>query len=127
MTPLKDTAAYSQQYLAFRCDNDLRLRIEWLISLVLNVNRYLIRSCAANCQDSNRQNRDVFWCNYQFHLVDGAFRDTSSPGARTERQSFGDGKKEKLPSGSYSTVKSAQRLSATLSIRPSGRVKIIDM
>jgi hypothetical protein len=28
---------------------------------------------------------------------------------------------------SYSTVKSAQRLSATLSIRPSGRVQIIDM
>jgi hypothetical protein len=27
----------------------------------------------------------------------------------------------------YSTVKSAQRLSATLSIRPSGRVQIIDM
>jgi hypothetical protein len=27
----------------------------------------------------------------------------------------------------YSTAKSAQRLSATLSIRPSGRVQIIDM
>ena len=30
-------------------------------------------------------------------------------------------------SGNYSTVNSAQRLSATLSIRPSGRVQIIDM
>ena len=29
--------------------------------------------------------------------------------------------------GNYSTVKSAQRLSATLSIRPRGRVQIIDM
>jgi hypothetical protein len=29
--------------------------------------------------------------------------------------------------GNYSTVKSARRLSATLSIRPRGRVQIIDM
>jgi hypothetical protein len=32
-----------------------------------------------------------------------------------------------LPVENYSTVNSAQRLSATLSIRPSGRVQIIDM
>ena len=29
--------------------------------------------------------------------------------------------------GNYSTVKNAQRLSATLSIRPSGRLQIIDV
>ena len=36
-------------------------------------------------------------------------------------------RKEESYGGNYSTVKSAQRLSATLSIRPSGRVQIIDM
>jgi hypothetical protein len=36
-------------------------------------------------------------------------------------------KKEEKSGGNYSTVNSAQRLSATLSIRPSGRVQIIDM
>jgi hypothetical protein len=40
---------------------------------------------------------------------------------------LGTRKEEKLPSGNYSTVKSTQRVSATLSIRPSGRVQIIDM
>ena len=44
-----------------------------------------------------------------------------------ERQSVGDGKKGESYGGGYSTVKSAQRLSATLSIRPRGRVQIIDM
>jgi hypothetical protein len=92
MTPLKDTAAYSQQYLAFCCDNDFRLRIEWLISVVLNVNRYLIWSCTANCQDSNRQNRDVFWCNYQFHLVDRAFRDTDSQAREQSARVLGTGR-----------------------------------
>ena len=37
------------------------------------------------------------------------------------------GPKEEKSGGDYSTVKSAQRLSATLSIRPRGRVQIIDM
>ena len=36
-------------------------------------------------------------------------------------------RKEESYGWNYSTVKSAQRLSATLSIRPSGRVQIIDM
>ena len=47
-------------------------------------------------------------------------------GARTSARAFGT-EKERNYSGNYSTVKSAQRLSATLSIRPSGRVQIIDM
>ena len=45
---------------------------------------------------------------------------------RNERQLLGR-KGGKATSGNYSTVKSAQRFSATLSIRPSGRGQIIDM
>src|SRR6476620_8932111 len=37
---------------------------------------------------------------------------------------MGTGRKGKLPSGNYSTVKRAQRLSATSSIRPNGRVQL---
>ena len=37
---------------------------------------------------------------------------------------MGTGKRGKLPSGNYSTVKRAQRLSATSSIRPNGRVQL---
>jgi hypothetical protein len=44
-----------------------------------------------------------------------------------ERQSSGDRKGVKATGENYSTVKSAQRFSATLSIRRSGRVQIIDM
>ena len=39
---------------------------------------------------------------------------------------FGNRKKGKRPVENYSTVKSAQRLSATLSIRLKGRLEIID-
>jgi hypothetical protein len=56
-----------------------------------------------------------------------SFRDTAPTGARTSARSFGDVKEGKATGGNYSTVKSAQRLSATLSIRPRGRVQIIDM
>ena len=42
----------------------------------------------------------------------------TEPFGADRRESYG---------GNYSTVKSAQRLSATLSIRPSGCVQIIDM
>ena len=66
----------------------------------------------------------MFWCGYQLDLTKEPF----GPNKRVkERQSYGDGKGGKLPSGSYSTVKSAQRLSATSSIRPRGRVQTIDM
>ena len=37
---------------------------------------------------------------------------------------MGTGRRGKLPSGNYSTVKRAQRLSATSSIRPNGRVQL---
>ena len=47
-------------------------------------------------------------------------------GARTSARALGTEKRESYPSGNYSTVKSAQRLSATLSIRPGGRVRTID-
>ena len=51
-----------------------------------------------------------------------------SPKARERTpESCGVEKEGKLPSGSYSTVKSARRESATLSIRSRGRVQIIDM
>jgi hypothetical protein len=46
--------------------------------------------------------------------------------ARTGARASGT-KRGKATVDNYSTVKSAQRLSATLSIRPSGRVQIIDM
>ena len=47
--------------------------------------------------------------------------------ARDERRSFRDRQERKATGGNYSTVNSAQRVSATLSIRPSGRVRTIDM
>jgi hypothetical protein len=46
--------------------------------------------------------------------------------ARTSAKIFGTEKEGELR-WNYSTVNSAQRLSATLSIRPSGRVQAIDM
>jgi hypothetical protein len=49
------------------------------------------------------------------------------PQARERAPELRGPKGAKSTGGNYSTVKSAQRLSATLSIRPSGRVKIIDM
>jgi hypothetical protein len=46
--------------------------------------------------------------------------------ASRERQSFWTKEEAKLR-GNYSIVKSAQRLSVTQSIRPRGRLQIIDM
>jgi hypothetical protein len=46
--------------------------------------------------------------------------------ARASARALGT-KKEEKSGGNYSTVKSAQRLSATLSIRPRGRLQIIDI
>ena len=46
--------------------------------------------------------------------------------ARTGARALGTKRRESY-GGNYSAVKSAQRLSATLSIRPRGRVEIIDM
>ena len=61
----------------------------------------------------------MFWFGYQLDLSKELF----GPNKRVkERQSYGDGRRGKLPSGNYSAVKRAQRLSATSSIRPNGRV-----
>ena len=56
------------------------------------------------------------------------------PGAQAEPSDAAQGGgcafldlKGKATVGNYSTVNSAQRLSATLSVRPSGRVQSIDM
>jgi hypothetical protein len=49
-----------------------------------------------------------------------------APSARTSAKGLGTKKGGKATGGNYSTVNSPQRLSATLSIRPRGRVQIID-
>jgi hypothetical protein len=59
--------------------------------------------------------------------IEGVFSMRGSQQARgRSARAFGADRRESY-GGNYSTVKSAQRLSATLSIRPSGRVQIIDM
>ena len=55
------------------------------------------------------------------------FVDLGSTSAMKSARALEDRKGKKADGGNYSTVKSAQRLSATLSIRPRGRVQIIDM
>ena len=53
--------------------------------------------------------------------------DTARPtSAELARELLGPKRRESY-GGDYSTVNSAQRVSATLSIRPRGRVQIIDM
>ena len=59
-------------------------------------------------------------------IVRGSDLETKVALAGTSRRASRT-KEEKDTGGNYSTVKSAQRLSATLSIRPRGRVQIIDM
>jgi hypothetical protein len=49
------------------------------------------------------------------------------PASASSRREGWDRKEERLRGGDYSTVKSAQRLSATLSILPGGREQIIVM
>ena len=46
---------------------------------------------------------------------------------KNQRQRFWGRKGGESYGGNYSTVKNAERLSATLSIRPSGRLQIIDV
>ena len=53
----------------------------------------------------------------------GSFLDTSAP---TSARAFGVERRESF-GGNYSTVKSSPRLSATSSMRPKGRVQIVDM
>jgi hypothetical protein len=60
-------------------------------------------------------------------MARGSFLDARVPtSARTSARALGTEERESF-GGNYSTVKSAQRLSATLSIRPRGRVQIVDM
>ena len=78
---------------------------------------------AANCLECFFHGmRRVIGKYYGHEQGSGEARPTS---AELARELLGP-KGEKLR-GDYSTVNSAQRVSATLSIRPSGRVKIIDM
>ena len=64
--------------------------------------------------------------NGYWKLIEEVFLDTGPSSARTSARALGTEKEGKLR-GDYSTVNSAQRVSATLSIRPRGRVQIIDM
>jgi hypothetical protein len=65
-------------------------------------------------------------CGGYWKGVEGAFW-IGGPRARKRAPERWEQKGGKATVGNYSTVKSALRLSATLSIRPSGRVQSIDM
>jgi len=54
MTPLMDTAAYSQQQSVFCCDADFRLGIECFIRLVLELKRRGIKTAVASVSKNTR-------------------------------------------------------------------------
>jgi hypothetical protein len=70
----------------------------------------------------------IFICGNGIGMGRRSFLDAGSQqAARISAKGLGTKKGGKATVGNYSTVKSAQRLSATLSIRPSGRMEVIDM
>ena len=70
---------------------------------------------------------DCHWSAKSIGYGSNEFWDTGPNERHNSAQSLGLKKEKENYGGNYSTVKSAQRLSATLSIRPRGRVQIIDM